>query len=415
MAEMDSTVKAIYDAIGTPGALVQAQEAVSGATSKGDKKLEAQATEALATVYMSKTEPELAIKAATKAVETAKASGDKATEASAKLTLANAYVASIGKGMGKCSLASAQDSIEALKAGKEAHALFGEVGGSDGMMEVMRTIGLVLMYNQVSPELIESASDPEQVYQDVMSGRYSHSKNALPPAPQPKQLKLEEAVPSSLQLSRGKFPWRNALEGYSFTLIWQPCRDRGTFQGGRDHGSYDIVALNTGCKSMSMPALYGTRCSDQSNRDDSLVVHMTSVDTGPHYGADMMSCMNTIAAMVVARLSKLTLVQMGEHFSDWQDIRNRPVHMYPVTLSILRSARLEAPNISIGFVAGDAPSWLQDPAPLIENMFDTVEELESEVIYRKGDPYAPLLVHRPLDEPVQYVKPKRGASWIGRN
>jgi len=158
-----------------------AKEAVSGAASKGDKKLEAQATEALATVYISKTEPELAIKAAIKAAEIAKESGDNAIEASAKLTLANAYVASIGKGMGKCTLASAQDSIEALKAGKEAHALFANTGGSDGMTEVMRTIGLVLMYNQVSSDMIQSASDPEQVYQDVMSGRYSHSKNALPP------------------------------------------------------------------------------------------------------------------------------------------------------------------------------------------------------------------------------------------
>merc|ERR1711972_360528 len=124
----------------------------------------------------------------------------------------------------------------------------------------------------------------------------------------------------------------------------------------------------------------------------------------------MMSCMNTIAAMVVARLSKLTLVQMGEHFSDWQDIRNRPVHMYPVTLSILRSARLEAPNISIGFVCADAPSWLQDPVPIIENLFDTIEENESEVIYRQGEPFAPLMVARPLDEPVQYVKPKKPAG-----
>jgi hypothetical protein len=414
MAEVDSTIQAVYDAIGTPGVLTSAQEAVSGASGKGDKKLEAQATEALATVYMSKSEPELAIKAAIKAVDMAKESGDKGTEASAKLTLSNAYVASIGKAMGKCSLASAKDSIEALKAGKEAHALFAQTGGNDGMMEVMRTIGLVLMYNQVAPELIESASDPEQVFQDVMSGRYSHSKNALPPAPNPKQMKLEEVVPSSLQLARGRFAWRNALEGYSYTLIWQPCRDRGTFQGGRDHSSYDIVALNTGCKSTSIPALYGTRCSDPANRDDSLVVHMTSVDTGPRYGADMMSAMNTIAAMIIARLSKLTFVQFGEHFSDWADVRNRPVHMYPVTLSILRSARLEAPNLSIGFVAGDAPSWLQDPAPLIENMFDTIEELETEVIYRKGDPYAPLMVHRPLDEPVQYVKPKKGSSFFGK-
>lgn len=410
MAEMDSTVKAVYDAIGTPGALVSAQEAVSKAG--GDKKLEAQATEALATVYMSKTEPDLAIKAATKAADIAKESGDKATMASTKLTLANAYVASIGKAMGKCSLASAKDSIEALKAGKEAHSLFAETGGNDGMMEVMRTVGLVLMYNQVAPELIESATDPEQVFQDVMSGRYSSAKNALPSTPSTKQMKLEEIVPSSLQLARGKFAWRNALEGYSYTLIWQPCRDRGTFQGGRDHSSYDIIGLNTGCKSSSIPALYNTRCSEPANRDDSLVVHMTSTNHGLSYGASMMSTMNTIAAMMASRLTKLTLVQLGEHFSDWADVRNRQVHMYPVTLSILRSARLEAPNLSIGFVAGDAPSWLQDPAPLIENMFDTVEELETEVIYRKGDPYAPLLVHRPLDEPVQYVKPKKPSTWM---
>jgi hypothetical protein len=407
MVEMDSTIKAVYDAIGTPAALATAKEAVSSAK---DKKLEAQAIEALATVYMSKTEPVLAITEATKAVAAAKESGDKATEASATLTLANAYVASIGKSMGKCSLASAQDSISALKAGKDAHALFAETGGSEGMMEVMHAIGLVLMYNQVEPALIEAARDPEQIYQDVMAGRYSHSKNAFPPESQPKQMKLEEVVPSSQQLSRGKFAWRNALEGYSYTLIWQPCRDRGSFQV-RNHSSYDITAVNTGVKTTSVPALLGIRSSEPANRDDALMVHMTSVDTGPHYGADMMSVMNVIAAVVVARLKYITFVGFGEHHADWQDVRNRQVHMYPCVLSIIRSARLEQPNIQIGYVCGDAPSWLQDPAPLIENIFDTIEELESEVIYRKGDAYAPLLVHRPLDEAVQYVKPKKASSW----
>jgi len=384
-------------------------KAIGGATSKGDKKLEAQATEALASVYMAKTEPDMAVTTAKKAVEIAKESGDKGAEASATLTLANAYVASIAKGMGKCTLASAQDSIDALKAGKDAHALFAESGGSEGMMEVMRTIGLVLMYNSIEPALIDAASDPEQVFQDVMSGKYSSPKNALPPAPQPKNMKLEEVVPSAAQLLRGRFSWRNALEGYSYTLVWQPCRDRGSFQV-RNHSSYDIVALNTGCKTTSIPALYGTRCSDPSNKDDSLVVHMTSVNHGHHYGADMMSAMNTLSVMVVARLSKITFVQFGESHSDWQDTRIRQVHMYPVTLSILRSARLEAPNITIGFVCGDAPSWLQDPAPLIENIFDTIEENESEVIYKKGDAYAPLLVHRPMDDPVQFVKPKKPSS-----
>lgn len=261
----------------------------------------------------------------------------------------------------------------------------------------------------MEPAAIQSISDPEQVFQDVMSGKYSHSGNALPPPPQPKQMKLEEVVPSSLQLSRGKFSWRNALEGFSYTLIWQPCRDRGSFQY-RNHGSYDIMAVNTGAKTMTLPALYNTRAHESSNRDDSMIIHMTSADHGKNYGATMMSQMNTISSMCVARLSKITFVQFGEYFSDWQDTRIRQVHMYSVTLSILRSARLEAPNLSIGFVCADAPSWLQDPVPIIENLFDTIEENESEVIYRQGEPFAPLMVARPLDEPVQYVKPKKPAG-----
>merc|ERR1711870_147960 len=79
------------------------------------------------------------------------------------------------------------------------------------------------------------------------------------------------------------------------------------------------------------------------------------------YATNIISQQSTLACMITARLSTLTFVQFGEGHFDWTDIRARQVNMYPVTLALARSCRIEAPTVNIGFAGGDAASWMADP------------------------------------------------------
>lgn len=347
-----------------------------------------------------------AIPAAQAQARLARERGDKAQEASALHDLALAYIARLGKKLGTCSIPSAEDSMGGLRAAKDAHALFLELGNREGQAKALSAIGKVLLINGVQPEAIESAHDPEAVFADVLSGKYTTAKNALPPKPMNKQARLEDVVPSSKQLEKGKFAWNNPTAGYSYTLIWQPTKDR-QIVNRKPRGQYDILSLTTGSKNTALPAIVAARSSDASERSDPMVVFVTSNDCGMHYATAMISAQNTIAAMITARVTKLTFVQLGESHTDYTDTKARQVEMSPVTLAILRSARIEAPFLTIGFVGGDLASWVANPAPMIDSLFDTIESDECEVMYKRGEAFAPTIVHKPMEDTVQFVKPRK--------
>merc|ERR1719220_81948 len=215
-------------------------------TASDDKHGRAQALLSIATIDFHEERGE-AISASEERVKILRDLGDKSAEASALITLANAHIARMGKKMGACSIASAEDTIAVLKAAKEAYSLCksSDVELMDGAMQA---VGNVLMMNGVPGEVIQGMNDPEEIFQDVMSGKYTSNQNALPPAPQPKQLKLEDVVPTSKQLERGKFSWNNPTAQYTYTLVWQPTKEREV-RNKKPRGSYDVMFLNTGTKS----------------------------------------------------------------------------------------------------------------------------------------------------------------------
>lgn len=332
--------------------------------------------------------------------------GNAEKESEALLALANVFVARIGRKIARCSLASSHDTIAAIKAAKDAYAACRRIGDSAGMESAMRVVSQALLYNNVSPDAIESVTDPDQVYQDVQAGAYGNAKNALPRAELQtnKNLKIDDVIPSSKQLDRGKFAWNQPLASYSYALIWQSTTER-TVKNRRPRDSYRISTLLSGSKLQATPALVNFRSNDAADRANSLVVYMLGTDCKQSYSATMMSVMNVLAGMIAARVPRITFVQFDESHFDWTDTKVRECNFHPVVLGIIRSCRIEAPHVTIGFVGGDAASWMSNPAPLIESIFDTVECDESEVVYKKGDAFAPLLVHRQMDENVLYVKP----------
>mmetsp|Transcript_89488 Transcript_89488/g.208408 ORF Transcript_89488/g.208408 Transcript_89488/m.208408 type:complete len:457 (-) Transcript_89488:78-1448(-) len=352
-----------------------------------------------------------AVSAASERVTIYRELSDPVKEGGALLLLSQVHVTRIGLKLATCAVASVDDTMAALKSAKDAYGLLAEQVDRDGMDSAMGLMQRVLMLNGVPSSVIENVSDAEAIFQDVLSGKYSTPTNGFPAKPQPKQLKVEEIIPSSKQLERGKFTWNNPTAGFCYTLIWQAAKERA-IPNKMPRGSYDIMTLNTGAKTMSLANAFTAMSNDAAERNTSMVVYMTSHDCAQQYASNMITQTATMASMITARLSKLTFVQFSESHYDWTDTRARQVNMYPVTLALIRSCRIEAPTVNIGFVSGDAPSWIADPAPLIENLFDTLESDECELMYKRNEAFAPLLIHRPMDDGVQYVKPKKPNSFM---
>jgi len=124
--------------------------------------------------------------------------GLQAKEAQAVVDLAQAYVAKVGVKLATCAIASTEDSMGGLRAAKEAYALYMSLGDRDGMETANRLFARILIYNGVVSRVIENMVDPEETYQDVMSGKYSTPDNAFPPAPQVKQPKVEDIIPTAI-------------------------------------------------------------------------------------------------------------------------------------------------------------------------------------------------------------------------
>jgi len=261
----------------------------------------------------------------------------------------------------------------------------------------------------VSATVIESMVDPEEVYQDVMSGKYTTTKNAFPPSPVVKQPKVEEIIPTAKQLDRASFKWMYPNSGYVYTLIWQAVKDRNV-TNKKPRGAYDVMTLSSGTKSTSLAQTFTTMCNEANTRSKSMVVYVTPHDHNTAYASSIISQQSALACIITTKINTVTFVQFGEGHFDWTDVRARQVNMYPVTLALMRSCRIEVPTMNIGFVSGDAASWMADPTPLIEDMFNTLESDECEITYRRGEPYGPLIVHRPMEDGVQYVKAKKGLS-----
>jgi len=385
-------------------AIETAKEALQLSKGIDDKQGQAQALLSIYTIDFNEERGE-AIPAAEERVQIFRSLGDKSAEANALIILGNAHIARMAKKLGTCTIASAEDSIAALKAAKEAYGLC-KSSDAELMDGAMQVVVHTLSMNGVSGEVIQNVNDPDEVFQDVMSGKYTTAQNALPPVPQPKAMRLEDVVPSSKQLERGKFSWNNPLAGHYYTLIWQHTKDREQ-RNRKPRGTYDVMFTNTGTKSRALTQAFQTRCNSASERHDAFVVHMNSPDCSTNYGANLMDATHVISAMVTAKCFKLCMVNLSESFEDYTDTKVSQVATYHCQLAILRSARLEQPNMTIGYVGGDAASWCADPAPMIESIFDVIECDESEVIYKRGDCFAPLLIHCPLEDEINFVKPKR--------
>jgi len=116
-----------------------------------------------------------------------------------------------------------------------------------------------------------------------------------------------------------------------------------------------------------------------------------------------MAALHTVSSMVTAKLKRLTFVQVGEAPLEGNDAAKnaaRQVALTPCMLALIRSARIEAPQLAIGFVSGDAASWMTERDALVSAIFDSIDEEETELMWSRRQAMMPTLIQKQLPEPL---------------
>merc|ERR1719159_588633 len=125
------------------------------------------------------------------------------------------------------------------------------------------------------------------------------------------------------------------------------------------------------------------------------MIHLNSLGSAWEYCSSIMSQMSMVSAMMTSRCTKMLFIQMNEspNSTDAEKAQKaRQVYMSPVTLSILRTARLEMPNLTMGYLGLDAASWNLHRSEVIATLPDVMQTEESEIHYHKGTPIAATLL-----------------------
>mmetsp|Transcript_109903 Transcript_109903/g.234663 ORF Transcript_109903/g.234663 Transcript_109903/m.234663 type:complete len:580 (-) Transcript_109903:193-1932(-) len=400
-------------------ASLAAREALFLYKSKGDVSGQGAALMAIITAEMEDVNGS-AVQAAEERLALFKDKGNSLEEAQSQLALAGAYVGRLAKKLLTCTLASLEDSLGAIKAAGFAYDGFRSENNWEGQDACMREVYRTLTYNNVPGDMIETIKDPHEALDHITAGSLTNAKNAFPlkKVGLSKDQKLEDIIPSARQLERTKFAWTRPHEdSYSFTLIWQPVKDRENAAPVRPRGSYEVLTTCTGSTNMMATPNMLLKGHDTSERGGKpMVVFMVSPDCYWNYMTSILALTNVYAALAASNLKFVSCVQMNESHQDMAtafDNRMRCCGLHECTLGIIRQARYELPNVASGFVSGDVASWISDPIQIIENIFDSVEgeEFGGECIFRRSDAYEPLLVHRPLEhEEINIVKPNKGTG-----
>jgi tetratricopeptide (TPR) repeat protein len=358
-----------------------AREAQKSYSKCGAKKEEAQSYLAIAYAEMNNEYGE-APAAARAAASLYRSMNDKDGQAGATYTLASAHLALLAIKQRTCVVPSKADTTAAMNAAREAHELYRMTGNAEGQTksnEIVRTI-LAVNGSNDSPMLTDSSGGDEI---DAGSWKYQKEKKAAPPG--------------GVEFNHSKFSWRDATASNHYTLVWE-LEVKGLFQN--KNAAYKAQMISKAARSVAMPMYHCLKNSFNAaaGNEGPMMIHMNAMNSSWEYGTAMMASINTVAAMAACKLTKLVFMQVGESPPGAVDERNkcRQVYMSPVTLSILRTARLEMPNMTLGYIALDAVTWHSNRSEVIASLPDVLQSEESEVHFTKGTPIAPCIVQRPI-------------------
>jgi len=395
----------------------QAEQALSAARAAADRAAVGRALLRLSEAHLLGRAAEPSLEAGTEALAIFQELGLVGDEAAAQLCVSNAHLGQIALQAMRNKFPARVDTVGALRAAKAALKLFGELDDVAGKERATRTVSSALLATGVPANMVPN---PEQLVQTIdvagLVGELGgHGSPFQEPALEVRNVASGTASRANAALTARdvfepkRFKWRDPLKENCYALIWEPYEDKGQ---AKPNQNQRVLALSQGARSTVLPLYHSLKPHDPTigpaSGDQALCVHINTYDCSTNYGASLMASLQTISAMVVAKLRRLTFVQVGEAPLESMDSPNalaaRQISMSPCTLALLRSARIEAPQLSIGFVAGDLASWMSCREELVSAVFDSIDSEETELMWSRTQPMMPTLIEKPLPEPTMQKK-----------
>jgi len=372
-----------------------AREALAACRKTGDLKGQAAALNAISNSEM-RQDNGMAIRAAEDLIAVYNELGDEEGKAAAYLALANANLTALDFANRRCSIPSKKFTVATAQAVKSAYSLCESLKDSTGMEAATATLSAAISLNQVNEDSLPTR-DPFSLCDMLESGNLQKYAE-LPPV-------MEQPKVSGAAFNRSSFKWRDASAGWCYTLCWEPLiNDLGLGP------KYDCLAIAPGGRMAALPIYHqlrpvpGEEVVERGNIA-SCMVCINSLHSSVTMGNTWMSHLNSISSMVIARVPKLIIVQTDEHAQDHSETKMRQIACAPATLSMLRSARLEAPYMGIGYVAADLMTWMNNREQVIASCSDVLQTQEVEIMWNKGTKMVPNLIHREMKDVIDFAKP----------
>jgi hypothetical protein len=351
-------------------------------SASGDKKEEAKAYIAAACADM-KNENGEAVRCARAAADIFVELGDAMAQANAVYTAAIAHVAAIAIKQRTCLLPCQANTRGALDAAQEASNLYSRLGNREGAELAMQAMRTVLAVNgEASAALTDGAFDTDALMSGM--GKVTYAKGH--------QVKEKTEL-----FKRSSFSWREAINGYHLTILWEH-KVEGTGQSIR--GGYRAVLTGTAPRHSALPLYHTIKSQFATSPDEGpLMIHMSAINSGWAYGTAMIAAVAAISAALACRMHTVVFIVVDEAANRSKDEQDTVHQMYlsATVLSIIRSARLEAPMMNIGFLAMDAATWHMHRAEAIAALPDVLQSEETEIHFHRGTPVAPTIVNRPVE------------------
>mmetsp|Transcript_8742 Transcript_8742/g.14223 ORF Transcript_8742/g.14223 Transcript_8742/m.14223 type:complete len:531 (+) Transcript_8742:152-1744(+) len=363
-----------------PGDAVKAaREAQKCYAAIGDKREEAKAHLAIAYADMNNEYGE-AVPSAHAAADIYRSLGDVENQASATYTVATAHMAALAIKQRTCLIPCQVNTRGAIDAAKEANDLYSQLGNREGALLAMQALRTVLEVNGIESHMLASSESTDALMNEMAKVRWGLKKVK------------DETKGKPLTWNHTKFAWRNAMDGYHFTFVWEQ-QVEGVGQNPR--GGYRSVLTGKGSRTLSLPMYHSLKSQFARAPDEGpLMIHMHTMCSGWEYGTAIMASVSTITAAITAKTHNILYVVVNEAPPGTKDEENamRQVYVAPSVLAVLRSARLENPSLNVSFLALDSASWYNYRSEVIAAIPDVMQSEETEIHFHKGTPLAGTLI-----------------------
>mmetsp|Transcript_149280 Transcript_149280/g.260293 ORF Transcript_149280/g.260293 Transcript_149280/m.260293 type:complete len:314 (+) Transcript_149280:34-975(+) len=302
--------------------------------------------------------------------------------------VANAHLSAMSIKQRRCLLPSKENTMGALTAGKAAYDLFMQVGNHNGQQSAT-----TLMQNALGVNGVQAVGEITQSTADLMKEIDEKSK-----------VEKKKDPKGEIFQNRAKFGWRDATVGFHYILVWEhEVQNLGMRRGG-----YKAVMCGGADRGASLPMYHSLKSYfNQATSDEGpILIHMNSMNSSWSYASTIIQNVATVSTMMTCRMNKFVFLQLNEappDVDEWMG-RIRQTALSPMTLGVMRSARLENPSVVCGYIALDTPTWNNNRMEVIQTLPDTLQSEESELMYHRGTAVVPALVAKTMDQKVDFAR-----------